>query len=596
VNGTLSYTKTFYASGALKTETFASSGNSYGYYEDTGYRMTTYFASSQNLYEHRNENFYGDGKGRYSKKTKSDGSYEIYTSYWGDETPTDSSDDTDKRHWVHYFDANGNLVGASEYGVTGKVVAKYVYSSAFQFGNSGAYSTSGFDEIRSVFRMVDGTSIVSGYTWRSGLPTEPFIGRFDAAGSPMWSKTIFESWQNGHGDLRTMSDVGDGFVIGGSFTLNTSASGLYLAKYNYDGNQIWSKLNAGMYPSQIVYANQNIYVAGSKDYRAVIGKYANDGALIWTKEIAASGLNNSDAEIWGRGVDVDSQGNLIVVAMTSGSIDGLTPTGSRDAYLAKYDASGNRIWHRFYGLGGEDNPSQVKCLEDGSVILVGHTYGSIKDGVINKGASDAFVSKFDADGNLMWATQFGTDSYDEINSIMTDESGNVYLAGYTNGSFDGQTPIGQTRGDSFFAAISSDGWLFALKQLGSNEGLNGTEEAFGIDLDPNGNVVIVGRSSHAIGPWSTNYVDDGFILNFKITPPIVSITNTTSQQLLKAQDYKPSLVVQKLGDAVVDDTQPSGAEIFGADGYWEMVGEKELQSNTSIGQKVSEPSFQGFNN
>src|SRR5580658_2663858 len=74
---------------------------------------------------------------------------------------------------------------------------------------------------------------------------------------------------------------------------------------------------------------------------------------------------------------------------------------------------------------------------------------------------DAFVAKFDPNGNLAWATYLGGLNIDQANGIAVDQEGNVYVTGFTLSS---DFPLvnafqGQFGGyaDAFVTKISADG-------------------------------------------------------------------------------------------------------------------------------------------
>src|SRR5437667_187492 len=58
------------------------------------------------------------------------------------------------------------------------------------------------------------------------------------------------------------------------------------------------------------------------------------------------------------------------------------------------------------------------------------------------GGEDAFVRKYDSKGTEVWTRQFGTSTIDGAVSVAADRDGNVYVGGYTFGTFPGQTSSG----------------------------------------------------------------------------------------------------------------------------------------------------------
>jgi len=84
----------------------------------------------------------------------------------------------------------------------------------------------------------------------------------------------------------------------------------------------------------------------------------------------------------------------------------------------------------------------------GNVYISGETFRSL-DGT-NAGDDDAFVTKYDAAGNIQWTRQLGTSSRDESSGVSADGLGNVYFSGTTSGSL-GRANNGNP--DAFLAKV-----------------------------------------------------------------------------------------------------------------------------------------------
>ncbi len=139
----------------------------------------------------------------------------------------------------------------------------------------------------------------------------------------------------------------------------------------------------------------------------------------------------------------DYSGNVIVagtIASTSGIASGGHQNtyggGVYDAYLVKFDGNGERMWGTYYG--GSEKDGGMGCYTKGneSIYLVGQTQsvsGIALGGHQNTyggGAYDAFLGKFDGNGILQWATYYGGTGWDWGNSCAVDSGGYVYLAGH----------------------------------------------------------------------------------------------------------------------------------------------------------------------
>jgi hypothetical protein len=82
----------------------------------------------------------------------------------------------------------------------------------------------------------------------------------------------------------------------------------------------------------------------------------------------------------------------IAGAEPAGSLDGQTNSGARDAFLIKYDANGNRAWTRLLGSSSNDEARALTTGTDGAIYMAGSTEGSL-DGQTNRGFYDAFLTK-----------------------------------------------------------------------------------------------------------------------------------------------------------------------------------------------------------
>jgi len=127
---------------------------------------------------------------------------------------------------------------------------------------------------------------------------------------------------------------------------------------------------------------------------------------------------------------------------TSGSFHD-TCGGQGDAYLVKFDSSGNRIWSTYYGGSNIDWGYSVSCDHAENVYMAGWT-ASVDTGVIatpgshqpySGGGRNGFLVKFNAAGDRIWATYYGGNEADIIYSVNCDTSWHVYIAGVATSMF-----------------------------------------------------------------------------------------------------------------------------------------------------------------
>lgn len=107
-----------------------------------------------------------------------------------------------------------------------------------------------------------------------------------------------------------------------------------------------------------------------------------------------------------------------------------TSIGSRDLLLAKYSSTGTPIWIKTFNALGKGNivANVIKTDASQNIYVAGNFMGTLTVGTSTLVATDqdAFVAKFDANGNGLWAQEFGTGT-DNFSDLVIDNSNSVYL-------------------------------------------------------------------------------------------------------------------------------------------------------------------------
>ena len=176
---------------------------------------------------------------------------------------------------------------------------------------------------------------------------------------------------------------------------------------------------------------------------------------------ASSGRPGNDYVL---SVSVGGDGNVYVAGWTDGALPGQTQAGVRDALVRKYDGNGNDLWARQFGTAADDFGQSVAVDGSGDVYVAGYTSG-ILPGQSSAAGVDTFLRKYDGSGTELWTRQFGSAQDDYGQSVCVDSSGNVYLAGYTNGALPGRTSAGAQ--DAFLRKYDSGGAELWTRQFGS---------------------------------------------------------------------------------------------------------------------------------
>ena len=233
----------------------------------------------------------------------------------------------------------------------------------------------------------------------------------------------------------------------------------------------------------------NAYIAGTTDGTlgasnagysdAFLSKFDASGTLQWTAQLGTGAGEQNN------GLAADGLGNIYISGWTGGDLAG-TNTGITDAYLAKYEDSGTLQWTRQLGTSVDDRGRNVAADAWGNVYLLGWTDGDL--GRMNAGGSDIFLSKYDAEGNLHWTSQFGSSGDDRARGLALDGLGNAYVSGWTTGSLTEQS-FGAD--DAFLSKVDASGAVEWTRQFGSS----GNDRAMGVAHDAFGSLFVTGTTS-----------------------------------------------------------------------------------------------------
>ncbi len=141
---------------------------------------------------------------------------------------------------------------------------------------------------------------------------------------------------------------------------------------------------------------------------------------------------------------------------------------------------------------------------------------------------DMFLSKWDASGNLIWSTYYGSNSEDNVHNMVLDTNGNIILTGTNQGHTNITTPgafqeftvwePGDTNPNNFLAKFSPDGILLWSTYFG----LGGNTLYSGLTIDPATNdIYMAGTATYpelgTAGTFQPDYfggITDGFIAKF----------------------------------------------------------------------------------
>ncbi len=285
------------------------------------------------------------------------------------------------------FDAAGFRIWSTYYGGT---LADYAYTCSTD-GLGNAY-LAGYT--RSTSNIAQGghqNTLV-------GTADDAFLVKFNGSGQRQWG-TYYGGSSYDYGYFCKPDAQGDVYLYGSATSSDNIAFGGFqnsligirdgfLVKFNASGVRTWAT-----------------YVRGNSDY--------------------------FDAG----GMDIDAQNNIYVVGRGFSCPNNVCRS---DAFMAKYNSSGVQQWQIAYGSASDDDSGADCAIDAQGNLYMAGTTSSVTDIAYNglvmtaPAENNAFLVKFNASGQRQWATYFGGSGDDYGNACAIDPQGNIYLAGNTN--------------------------------------------------------------------------------------------------------------------------------------------------------------------
>jgi Ca2+-binding RTX toxin-like protein len=493
----------------------------------------------------------------------------------------------DEDVFIAKYDTNGNLLSTSGFGTAGKDRARgivsdrsgNIYVGGFTTGSLGGPNSGGGDIFLAKidtspappeFKKQLGSSsddygygiagdsagniYITGETdgsLKQGVSPgvrDAFIAKYGPDGKLLW---IDQLGSTGDWDIARgiVSDSAGNLYITGvtSSSLEGTNQGsfdAFIAKYDQNGNRLWVRQFGGNHSedSKGITSDSkgNVYVTGYTESSlepganpggtdAFIAKYAANGAQIWVRQ-----LGTSDRSDHAFGITSDSADNVYITGYTKGSL-GASNQGDEDAFIAKYDQNGNRLWVRQLGSDKEDWATKIISDGQGNVYIAGLTAGSLP-GNTNQGGHDAFIAKYDKDGTLLWVRQLGTNKSEQVWAMTLDSAGNIYISGNTDGTIGGSNQGGT---DVFIAKYAPDGTLLSTSGFGSSD----TDNVGGMITDRSGNLYLTG---HTWGSLASQNQGGSDIFLVKVDKNKILDTNTIAVSSSEWTDFNGDGVQDKL--------------------------------------------------
>lgn len=180
----------------------------------------------------------------------------------------------------------------------------------------------------------------------------------------------------------------------------------------------------------------------------------------------------------------------------------LFSNGATDGLITKYDKDGNVLWAKQLGGTGEAFCTSVSVDKEGNVFAAGNFSGSLTIGprkltAANYDQYDIFIAEFDKDGNPLWLRKAGG-SNSGVPRISADYNGGCYVSGFS-GYNDTQSFGGTPVYGSFAARYDSMGNFLWVRNITAGD----------VSADLAGNLYVSGSFSGTVLFGSTSLASKG---------------------------------------------------------------------------------------
>ncbi len=166
-----------------------------------------------------------------------------------------------------------------------------------------------------------------------------------------------------------------------------------------------------------------------------LAKFSSDGSQVWGTYYGVEGVDCiMDVEANDEHVYVVGYTNTDDPHMSTPGAHQRENNGWDDAFIAKFDQSGKRIWGTMFGGTGMDRGMDIALLSNGDlyvIITAEISYDLATDQAHQEtyggGAGDLVLARFSSDGDLMWSTYIGGNGMEYQPSVAADSDDNAYV-------------------------------------------------------------------------------------------------------------------------------------------------------------------------
>ena len=151
------------------------------------------------------------------------------------------------------------------------------------------------------------------------------------------------------------------------------------------------------------------------------------GELVWNKS-----FGGSQEEMVNSIVKTPDGGFLVLGYTDSNDFDVIKSHALKDVWLSKIDANGELIWTKTIGGSDDDFGYSIIASSDGNFVIAGYSGSSDGDVPSNLGFHDFYVTKITGNGQIIWKKSYGFNSHDHAHKIIQTKDGGYFFAGFAD--------------------------------------------------------------------------------------------------------------------------------------------------------------------
>lgn len=236
--------------------------------------------------------------------------------------------------------------------------------------------------------------------------------------------------------------------------------------------------------------------------------------------------------------------------LIAGSTNNSNPVDA-DLYVLKTDAQGNFLWGKTYGGPKPEYAFSMIETADGNYFVLGYSQS------FSSGDFDTYLIKIDPTGTLLWQKVYGGTGNEHGKEIIKSSDGNYVFVGSSNSNFTSQ--------QAFLTKIDLAGTVLWTKNYGGNmeEGGNSVKETQGGGFIVSGQTFSYGQNNGSVYLVKTNNMGDTTWTKFYNTGTIISeatsiVSNNDGSYVFAVRDSSANSDV----DVRIMKTDPMGAILW----------------------------------